>query len=39
MFDTFVADMDYDGGKVVGLEIMNASKVLNVYKEELAEIR
>jgi uncharacterized protein YuzE len=39
MFDTFVVDLDFDGGKVVGLEIMNASKVLNVSKEELAAVK
>jgi uncharacterized protein YuzE len=39
MFDIFVVDMDFDGGKVVGLEIMNASKVLKVSKEELAGVR
>lgn len=39
MFDTFVVDLDSDGGKVVGLEIMNASKVLKVPKEELAAVK
>ena len=39
MFDIFVVDMDFDGGKVVGLEIMNASKVLNVPKKDLAEVK
>ena len=38
MFDTFVVDLDFDGGKVVGLEIMNASRVLKVSKEELAGV-
>lgn len=39
MFDIFVVDLDFDGGKVVGLEIMNASKVLNVSKKDLAEVK
>lgn len=39
MFDIFVVDLDFDSGKVVGLEIMNASKVLNVPKKELAEVK
>lgn len=39
MFDIFVVDLDFDSGKVVGLEIMNASKVLNVSKKDLAKIK
>lgn len=39
MFDTFVVDLDSDGSKVVGLEIMNASKVLKVSKAELSSVR
>lgn len=39
MFDTFVVDLDFDGSKVVGLEIMNASEVLKVSKEELAAVK
>jgi uncharacterized protein YuzE len=38
MFDVFVVDLDFDGGKAVGLEIMNASKVLNVSKKDLARL-
>jgi uncharacterized protein YuzE len=38
MFDIFVVDIDFDAGKVVGLEIMNASKILKVPKEELAKV-
>lgn len=39
MFDIFVVDLDFDGGKVVGLEIINASKVLNIPKKDLSEVK
>ncbi|RLF46732.1 MAG: hypothetical protein DRN20_06855 [Thermoplasmata archaeon] len=38
LFGSFVMDISFDN-KVVGLEILNASKVLNVSKKELRSVK
>ncbi len=38
MFDNFIVDVNFNY-KVIGLEIFNASKVLNVSKHELENVK